>query len=677
MELHRLELTNFRQFENESMAFAKSPDAGVTVVHGANGSGKTTLLNAFTWLLYGEVDFDTRPERLVTEGVIAGAAVGAELTVSVSLEFKHEGRHYLAEREARYEKRSQSDLDGQLQDVDVALEYNDGGNWSERGNPENSLDQIMPERLSSLFFFDGEDIEELAGIDNQQQIQSAIQNIMGLTILERATRHLDHVAGEFEDEVEQHASEELSKLIKQKRTTEEKIEECERDRDDAQRSIDRIETEIRDIEQKLERLDESAALQEQRNEYQEKRSKLEDEVETINQNIKDELNSKGFIPLAMPLIRETAEQLDEMRREGRIPSDLTDSYIQSLLETNQCICGRSLEEDSKQYRRVEALKGDAISEGVEQSAIRIIGNLNQMSDKESEFFDEVDEYIRQRKERTAEIETLTEKIDEISSELQKMDQTTESGESITELESKREQKTRKKEELLDELGKIKERIDRHEEEIESIKADIDKQRDERQEALVAKRRQRAAESVREELNTAFSELKNKVRRLSNKKIQRTFDEIASKDMQAEITEDFELRIWQEVDGDRIEVDKSTGERQIASLAFISSLVDIARERYEADTETEYFTGGVYPLVMDSPFGALDKSHRRQVGRIVPQLANQVVVFATDSQWEGPVEEEMGPNVGKQYWLDFNEQGGSGSYPQTRIRTEQIPAGERQ
>lgn len=675
MKLHRLELTNFRQFEEESIAFARDRAAGITVVHGANGSGKTTLLNAFTWVLYGEVDFETRPERLVTEGVITDAAVGAELSVSVRLEFEHEGVTYRAGRVATYEKRSPSDLDGQIQDADVTVEYKEGGRWSERGNPKNTLDQIMPERLSSLFFFDGEDIEDLAGIDNQQQIQSAIQNIMGLTILERATRHLDHVAGRFEDEVEQHASDELAELIDQKRAAEENIEECERDREDTRRSIDRVETEIRDIEQKLERLDESAALQERRTEYRERRTNLQDDVQSINESIRSELDEKGFVPLAMPLIRETAEQLNEMRQDGVIPSDLTNSYIESLLDAQQCICGRRLEEGSSHHRRVKAMKGDAISEGVEQSAIRIIGNLDQLSEMESEFFDEVDERIRRRKERKSEIATLNERIDDISSELQEMDQTTESGESITDLESKREQKEQEKERLLNELGKIEERVERHEADLDTLKEDIEQKKDERQEALLAKRRQKATKLVGEELDTAFGDLKNKVRRLANKKIKETFDEIASKDMEAEITEEFELRIWQEVGGNQVEVDKSTGERQIASLAFIGSLVDIARERYEADTDSEYFSGGIYPLVMDSPFGALDKSHRRHVGRIIPELANQVVVFATDSQWEGPVEEEMQPKTGKQYWLDFDEGSEHGNYPQTRVRTERIPAGD--
>lgn len=671
MELRRLELRNFRQFENESIEFARETDNGVTVVHGPNGAGKTTLLNAFTWLFYEEVDFETRPDRLVTEGTIASAAVGEQITVSVSLKFDHDGTNYRAQREAVYEKRSATDFDGDLVDMDLTVKLRQGGSWSERGNPGNTLNQILPERLSELFFFDGEDIEELAGIDNQDRIQESIQNIMGLTILERATRHLDKASGRFEDEVEKHASEELAGLIEQKRELNDEIRELERRKGDTESSISRIEQEIRDIEQKLERLDESAALQERREEYGDRRSELEDQIGAINAEIKQEVNNKGFIPVGMPLITETAEELNTLREEGVIPSDLTNSYIDSLLDAERCICGHELEPGTKRYEQVKAMKSDAVSEGVEQSAIKIIGHLNQMSDMESSFFQRIDELVEQRKELCDEVESFTEKIDEVSAELQDVDQTAKSGESIPELERKRESKEKKKETLIGEKGKIQERVEQKEDEIDELNEAIDDKRDERKEALLAKRRQKTAELVRQELSTAFAGLKERVRKLSNEKINETFDAIATKDLTAEITDDFQLKIWQDVGNERVEVDKSTGERQIASLAFVGSLVAIARERYEADSEAEYFTGGIYPLVMDSPFGALDKSHRREVSRVIPQLSNQIIVFATDSQWEGPVEEEMSSNVGKQYWLDFDAGSGGQEYPRTRITTEKV------
>ncbi|WP_254524000.1 AAA family ATPase [Natrinema caseinilyticum] len=671
MKLRRLSLQNFRQFRDEEIEFARSETNNVTVIHGSNGSGKTTLLNAFTWLLYEDVDFDTRPDRLASEGAMAGASPGDKVSVSVTLEFTHDGAEYTATRTAIYEKQSPTDFDGTLEDVTLAVEYDDGSGPTQLNNPGNVLSQIIPERLSELFFFDGEDIDELAGIDNQDRIQEAIQNIMGLTILERATRHLDTVAGRFESQVQESASEELRELIDEKQSIASDIKELERKKEDKERAIDRVRTEISDIEQKLERLDESAQLQENRREYREQKEKLEADVEEINSQIKATITEHGFIPLAMPLIRETADEIDQLREEGVIPSELSDDFLDSLLEAERCICGRDLEPDTGPYSQVSSLRGEVASDGVEQGSLRIVGHLRQFSDGHAAFFDEVDALIERRQEKHEEIDELVELIDEISTELQGLEGTTPEGESISDLEAERERKEEEKDQLIGDKGGIDEKISTREEEIEQLEDAISDQRDEREETRLAQRRQQAAEQVKAEISSTFETLKDRVRNWSNQVVNETFGEIASKDLEAEITDDFELKIWQSVHDDRVEVDKSTGERQIASLAFVGSLVKIARKRYEDDSSTEYFTGGIYPLVMDSPFGALDKDHRREVSRILPELATQVVVFATDSQWEGPVEEEMRDIAGKQYWLDFDEGDGGDSSPQTQIKADQI------
>jgi DNA sulfur modification protein DndD len=60
----------------------------------------------------------------------------------------------------------------------------------------------------------------------------------------------------------------------------------------------------------------------------------------------------------------------------------------------------------------------------------------------------------------------------------------------------------------------------------------------------------------------------------------------------------------------------------------------------------------FPIVMDSPFGSLDEISRRQIAQILPQLANQLIVLVTKTQWRGEVEAEMQPKIGKQYVLTY-------------------------
>ena len=321
------------------------------------------------------------------------------------------------------------------------------------------------------------------------------------------------------------------------------------------------------------------------------------------------------------------------------------------------------------YDQISALKGDAPAEGVESAALRIIGQLRQFSEDRSTFVSTVDEQVELRNKKEDEAARIQRKIDDISDKIGELDEETPSGKTIKEWEAERKEKEQQKEEAIREETRIDEQIKTTTEEIEVLEEKISDLREDKAEAVTARRRQRAAEEVRDDISGKYDALKQKVRKVSNKKVQETFSTIARKEFKAEITNDFELKIYQGKSDGRGEVEKSTGERQIASLAFIGSLVSIARDRYESSGENEYFTGGIYPLVMDSPFGALDNKHRREISSILPSLASQVVVFATDSQWEGPVEEEMSTVIGKQYWLNFQPKAGPNESPRTTIERE--------
>lgn len=39
---------------------------------------------------------------------------------------------------------------------------------------------------------------------------------------------------------------------------------------------------------------------------------------------------------------------------------------------------------------------------------------------------------------------------------------------------------------------------------------------------------------------------------------------------------------------------------------------------------------------------------------MPSLSNQVIVMASGTQWNGPVAEEMQPNIGRIYHLAYND-----------------------
>lgn len=145
--------------------------------------------------------------------------------------------------------------------------------------------------------------------------------------------------------------------------------------------------------------------------------------------------------------------------------------------------------------------------------------------------------------------------------------------------------------------------------------------------------------LNEEIRQLFIEI---TREDMDEKIKHVFANISRKeDREACLNENFELTIRNKVSHQPQIL--STGERQITSLAFIGALVSYAKEKTQSDLITD-FSGGDFPIVMDSAFGNLDPTHKANVAKGLPQLASQVIVIISDEQWRGTVEENIAERV---------------------------------
>ncbi|MBV0926229.1 AAA family ATPase [Halomicroarcula limicola] len=671
MRLHRLHLTNFRQFRTGTITFAQGGEQNVTVVHGQNGSGKTTLKNALTWVLYDEVDFTLRPDKLASQGSFAETETGDTVRVEAVLEFEDEDIDYELTRWVDYQKQSASDYEGEIIDNGLSLTFSEpDGTRGTRNNPQDAIEQILPTRLSSLFFFDGEYITRLSETRSQDEIRAAIQNIMGLKIIERSITHLEAVEERFEDELQEAASTELKSLMDQRTTLREEKADREQALGAAQDTKARLNEEIDEIKHKLEQIDDSSELEEERTELESELERINAEVDAINDDIEDTISTQGHLPFAMPAVEETAKDLDRLREEGVLPSEVSNQFIDRLLTDGTCLCGRPLEPDTEPYAKVTAYQSEDVTEGFDQAAIRIISHLTQLDSERTDYFERISELLERRSKLRDREQEIAEQLSEISAQVEKIDVVDpQTGETPAELESARDSKADQLSETESDIVRHEIKIEELDEELAEVNTDIDEARQDKKEAELARKRMRATESVRRQLEASFDDLQKRVRNWSNKLVEQTFEEIATKGYQAEITDAFELHIKDQVENEYLEVEKSRGERQIASLTFIGSLVQIARERYESSDDTEYFSGGIYPIMMDSPFGALDDDHRRQVSRVIPEMAEQVIILVTDSQWRGPVASELSAIAGQQYRLEYDAGDSAETFPQTTIENE--------
>ncbi|MGF1571079.1 MAG: DEAD/DEAH box helicase family protein [Nodosilinea sp.] len=171
--------------------------------------------------------------------------------------------------------------------------------------------------------------------------------------------------------------------------------------------------------------------------------------------------------------------------------------------------------------------------------------------------------------------------------------------------------------------------------------------------------ERLAASLPREVMTRLTQVQDNYsvwfRAQLEKRIQEVFSRISITPYTPRLNDKYELTLEDNTTGRPTPVAASQGENQILSLSFIGAIVDKVRE-WSQDRHSSLFMGpesDVFPLVMDSPFGALDSVHRRQVARSLPQLANQLVVLVSKTQWRDEVEKEMDELIGRMYVLSYH------------------------
>lgn len=655
MKLRTLTVQNFRQFYgSQVIRFATDISKNVTILYGANGSGKTTLLNAFTWCLFKTFTpgFENTT-HLINERAWNEAPVLDEVIASVRLEFEHEGKVYSVIREHSLQKTKNSDAQ-LVRDSEAKMWYIDETGRQSNINkyPDDAINQIIPERLHRFFFFDGERIEQLVKPSAYEEIGDAIKTVLGLTIIERAIKHLGGTGKKLEGELRdvsppdlQLIMDELDSLVRQESEKTNAIRN-----EDNKRSAWRIEIDA--ISARLRTLEKAKELQERRDiletEFEEGRTRIH--------SIRDELSRKfsreGHLAFSDSLCTIALQKLEVLRERGELPTPLKRQFVQDLLDRAECICGSELIPDTEKYRHVAAWRERAGNEEVEQVWNKLAAYTNEFVRARDEFYQD----LQSRHVDLAAVQTAQERrqteISGIDRELDKK-----GSEEVRDLGQKRQALKQQIEDsigqssvLRQELIDIQERQRRKEKEQQTKEL-------EGQKAKLARKRISVVQEAKAVFDHILQIRTEEVRVKLDLRLKNIYRNISFKPYTPELTSDFHLELLKTVGSNDEAVAKGQGENQVLSLAFVGAIADLARERYQESTAKEgiltSFQGGIYPIVMDSPFGSLDIGYQSEVARAIPALAPQVVIFVSKSQGLGAVEQHLAPRVGERYVISYS------------------------
>jgi DNA sulfur modification protein DndD len=650
MKLTSIKLCNFRSFYGKTpeITLAGGDVRNTTMIYGSNGAGKTSFLNAFTWVLYEKFSAAfASTEQLVNKRAISESQPGEPVECSVEVGWEHEGIRYRAKRGCRVYK-NQSDIIEAGKTQLIMWLGGEDGQWKIPNQlPEEIITQILPASLHQYFFFDGERIEEIVRSDNKAEIAEAIRTFLGVEVIELSIRHLKDAKKSLETELKHIGDAETKQLLNQQEKQELEIENINKRQTEITQNLECQQTFKKEVSNKLRELSAVKELQERKQSLESQRDSLREELKKTRENLKKAISARGYTVLLSETTAKFREIFTDLKQKGELTAGISREFVNDLLNTGRCICGTDLREGTHTHFHVKNLMRKSGSSTVEETAIRMSAQVDEIDKQADSFWEEADR-------EQARIQQLRENLNQVELELATIQEQLrkDPNEEISSLQKRLDEIEATIDELNREHGANQQEVSHLKTDIDALIKQISKQKQNEEKQSLAQRRINATQDAIERLSEVKSRQENQFRLQLEQRVQEIFADMSFTPYVPKISEKYELSLVENTTGFEAPVAASTGENQILSLSFIASIIDKVRDWSERRKMIMLPESSTFPIVMDSPFGSLDANSRRHIARTIPKLANQLVVLVTKTQWRVEVEEEIADKIGKEYVLIY-------------------------
>ena len=646
MKLLSIQLCNFRQFYGKTPEVVlASGERNTTIIHGNNGSGKTTLLNAFTWVLYEEFTAAfASADKLVNKRAITEAQPREPVECWVQVAFEHDSKRYQVKRLCRAYK---GDIEHSKSELYMLVAGDDGRWFPPQQQPDDVIGRILPESLHQYFFFDGERIDHIVRYDKKAEIAEATKELLGVKVLNRSIDHLKNVKKTLEDDLKAIGDSETKKLLQEQEKLEQESESLSKRQSEILNELKHQEELKKTIRDRLLKLSGAEELQELRDELEQQRKSIREQLKQAKDNLQRAISKRGYTVLLSEVTSEFRTIVDGLRQRGELPTGIKRQFVGDLLNNRRCICGVELIEGTHAHQLVQSWMDKAGASDVEETAIRMGAQVDEIDKQAPEFWNEVDTQQANVNQRRTELSRIETQLEDIKEKLRSYP-----NEDIQQLQLRLDKIEEKIHELILEQGANRQRIDSLNLSIEAKVKQIAKHKMNEEKQTLAQRRIAATQDAIERLTEVRDRLDRQFRLQLEQRVQEIFSQISFTPYIPKLSDKYELALIENTAGQEAAVAASTGENQILSLSFIGGIIDRVREW----SENKMLMGpdsNTFPIVMDSPFGSLDEIYRRKIAKTIPKLANQLVVLVTKTQWRGEVAQEMANCIGREYVLAYS------------------------
>lgn len=647
MLIKQIALKNFRQYKDlQVVEFSCDKDKNVTVILGDNTSGKTTLIQAFNWCLYGTTSFKTR--ELINSETLQEMSMFSSDEVSVEVELQHEDKLYVIRRTQVVTKNEGNKPS--CARASLKVEYKEkSGEMQEVATYEcqNTINKILPEALSGYFFFDGEHVSE---INSKGNVVSAVRGLMGLETISEA---VDHFSPKKTNSV-------ISKLQKELDIgQDQKSVNLRTNLDNAKESLQALETRQTQVREEIayfeDRKRELTALilaNADTKSRQEEKIRVERDIDFLTKNQADvekqiirDFTYNAYKFFALELYSKVYRVIADAKQDGEgIPKMHSDS-IEHILHRGKCICGADLTMNQGAVNHIR----------FEQSLLppQHIGTTIREFKRDCQRYEtEIENYPETIRTDYFRIRENANQLDDKRAYLVELSRSNKGNIDVGKYERDAEENDRMladKRNLLLEItatiGEVKNQIQSLESAINGLRVFTEKNK--KISAAIA-----YATKIYEWFQAGYDNSERVVKEDLYVSINTLFSQMYHGQRIVEIDDNYHITLKVDSGNGVFVNDTSPGLDTVKNFAFIAGIVDLARKKAKSKENTTgeiEYSSEPYPIVMDAPFSNADEKHIANISRVLPQVAEQVILVVMNKDWEF-AQPDMSEKVGMIYQI---------------------------
>ena len=653
MKLNYITLKNFRQYYGEqTIHFATDTHQHVTIIEGINGAGKTSLFIALNWCLYGNDFFKQDIGEFVSKYAQVNAETGKELgavietagdkrnaenlNTSVELGFSHMGTEYCVKREYQWLRGGETTF----------ILKNETDQHPHQDSAASKLIQSMiPENVSIHYFFDGEKIDDFAKPGHEQEVKSAVRNILTIEAVQQGSNHLKQISGDLRGELRKFATGESKDLHQERESRQAELDILNNQTKKLYEEVASAKKQKLGVETELQKIEALRKLINKQKNIQEKLKQVKEEKTEFQKEIRD-LANRGYISLAMS----TFDKALGVLKESEIQNGITQPILEKIIHEMRCLCAREIEDKSQEHQHIQNLLQQAVSSELEYSVRKTTDDLNQLFESVKDIPSALKSALGEDQRLERNVEAMETDLEDIKKHLEGFDNDearrlsaarAKYTDDIKKLEGKiNENKgiTRVKREQIDELDK------------KIMKLEVSEQREK-----FLKNCLELATEASSAMTTIYDLYADDIRQEVGAETQEIFQDLVWKDSQFQqvcLNEDYALQVNDRF-GKEARPEMSAGERQVLSLSFIAAIAKVAIKARIPEMQSERF-----PILMDTPFGRLSTQHRENITATIPEIAPQMILLVTDEELHGKARENLKKYIGAEYELHFDDSKGT-------------------